>query len=233
MYAATGSSARDLQAMSDEVKHLTERRAELEELELVSMLDQDPIDAELAALDERAAPLLTQADELRAEIVRQQEVIDAELTAAGSARAADGRPAARRAGRPLRDVAGPAQGHRGGPPHQEPLRRLPPRALLGRGGADPRPAGRARSPRASSAAASSCRSEAPSVPVLILVRHGESEANARGLLLGRTDAALTELGRAQVGAARALVRDPVVEVRTSPLSRARDTAELLALGPTP
>ena len=67
--------------------------------------------------------------------------------------------------------------------------------------------------------------------MLILVRHGESEANARGLLLGRTDAALTEKGRAQAGAARALVYDPVVEVRTSPLARARDTAELLALGP--
>jgi broad specificity phosphatase PhoE len=67
--------------------------------------------------------------------------------------------------------------------------------------------------------------------VLILVRHGESEANARGLLLGRTDAALTELGRAQVVAARALVRDPVADVRTSPLSRARDTAALLELAP--
>jgi len=66
--------------------------------------------------------------------------------------------------------------------------------------------------------------------VLILVRHGESEANARGLLLGRTDAALTDTGRAQVVAARALVRDPVAEVRTSPLSRARDTADLLDLG---
>jgi alpha-ribazole phosphatase len=67
--------------------------------------------------------------------------------------------------------------------------------------------------------------------VLILIRHGESEANAAGLLLGRTDAALTETGRAQVLAARALVRDPVVEVRTSPLVRARDTADLLALDP--
>ncbi|MFZ0250967.1 MAG: hypothetical protein WAL61_13555, partial [Acidimicrobiales bacterium] len=36
MYAATSSSARDLQAMNDEVRHLTERRAELEELELVA-----------------------------------------------------------------------------------------------------------------------------------------------------------------------------------------------------
>jgi probable phosphoglycerate mutase len=67
--------------------------------------------------------------------------------------------------------------------------------------------------------------------VLILVRHGESVANAQGLLLGRTDAELTDVGRAQAVAARSLLRDPVVEVRTSPLSRARDTAALLRLGP--
>jgi alpha-ribazole phosphatase len=66
--------------------------------------------------------------------------------------------------------------------------------------------------------------------VLILVRHGESVANAQGLLLGRTDAALTENGRAQAAAAAALVVDPVVELRTSPLGRARDTAALLGLG---
>jgi probable phosphoglycerate mutase len=66
--------------------------------------------------------------------------------------------------------------------------------------------------------------------MLILVRHGESEANARGLLLGRTDADLTEVGRAQVVAARTLLREPVAEVRTSPLRRARDTADLLSLG---
>jgi broad specificity phosphatase PhoE len=66
--------------------------------------------------------------------------------------------------------------------------------------------------------------------VLILVRHGESVANAQGLLLGRTDAELTDSGRAQAVAARALVCDPVAEVRTSPLRRARDTAALLDLG---
>jgi broad specificity phosphatase PhoE len=67
--------------------------------------------------------------------------------------------------------------------------------------------------------------------MLILVRHGESVANARGLLLGRTDAELTDAGRAQALSARTLVHGPVVEVRSSPLRRARDTAELLALGP--
>ena len=66
--------------------------------------------------------------------------------------------------------------------------------------------------------------------MLILVRHGESVANAQGLLLGRTDVELTAAGRAQAVAARSLLRDPVAEVRTSPLRRARDTAELLGLG---
>ena len=65
--------------------------------------------------------------------------------------------------------------------------------------------------------------------MLILVRHGESVANAQGLLLGRTDAELTDLGRAQAAAVPALLSQPVVEIRTSPLARARDTAGLLGL----
>lgn len=64
--------------------------------------------------------------------------------------------------------------------------------------------------------------------MLVLVRHGESEANARGLLLGRTDAPLTEFGRAQAVAVRSILRRPLAQVRNSPLQRARDTARLLA-----
>jgi predicted nucleic acid-binding Zn-ribbon protein len=89
MYAATGSSGRDLQAMQDEVRHLTERRAELEELELVSMLEQDPIDAELAALRVRTEPLETQAVELRALVGEGQVEIDAALAEAHEARSAE------------------------------------------------------------------------------------------------------------------------------------------------
>jgi probable phosphoglycerate mutase len=66
--------------------------------------------------------------------------------------------------------------------------------------------------------------------VLILIRHGESVANAQGLLLGRTDAELTETGRAQAAAVPTLLERPVAEVRSSPLCRAVDTAELLGLG---
>jgi broad specificity phosphatase PhoE len=63
--------------------------------------------------------------------------------------------------------------------------------------------------------------------VLILVRHGESTANAQGLLLGRTDVELTEEGRAQAASVRALLHAPVRSLRSSPLTRARTTAALL------
>jgi hypothetical protein len=89
MYAATSSSSRDLQAMNDEVRHLTERRAELEELELVAMLEQDPIDGELAALRERAAPLEAQAAVLRQQVAESQVEIDAALGEAIRSRAAE------------------------------------------------------------------------------------------------------------------------------------------------
>jgi predicted nucleic acid-binding Zn-ribbon protein len=89
MYASTSSSGRDLQAMNEEVRHLTDRRAELEELELVAMLDQDPIDAELAALGGRRAPLEAQAEELRRQVATEAGDIDAQLAAAADARSAE------------------------------------------------------------------------------------------------------------------------------------------------
>ncbi|MGO8871956.1 MAG: histidine phosphatase family protein [Acidimicrobiales bacterium] len=65
--------------------------------------------------------------------------------------------------------------------------------------------------------------------MLILVRHGESTGNAEGRLLGRIDAPLTERGLAQ---ARTL--GPSVagasRIISSPLARARDTAEALGTG---
>jgi hypothetical protein len=89
LYAATGSSARDLQAMNEEVKHLTDRRAELEELELVAMLDADPIDAELAALRARMAPLEAKAKELHEQVEHERLEIDAAIASAAGTRAAE------------------------------------------------------------------------------------------------------------------------------------------------
>ena len=89
MYATSSSSGRDLQAMNEEVRHLTDRRAELEEQELVIMLELDPVDAELAVLRERMAPLEARAKELRAEVERESLEIDAEIASATGTRAAE------------------------------------------------------------------------------------------------------------------------------------------------
>jgi broad specificity phosphatase PhoE len=60
--------------------------------------------------------------------------------------------------------------------------------------------------------------------MLLLVRHGQTAANADGLLLGRADPPLSPLGRAQA-AALARVVPPAARVIVSPLRRARETAD--------
>jgi broad specificity phosphatase PhoE len=58
--------------------------------------------------------------------------------------------------------------------------------------------------------------------VLVLVRHGQTPANAQGLLLGRSDPPLTDMGRSQARAlAGLLAPDRLI---SSPLRRARETA---------
>jgi predicted nucleic acid-binding Zn-ribbon protein len=89
MYAARGSSTRDLQAMDEEVRHLNGRRGELEEEELVAMVDQEPIDAALRALAERRQPIEEKAAVLRAEVAESQREIDGELVTAREQRAAE------------------------------------------------------------------------------------------------------------------------------------------------
>jgi probable phosphoglycerate mutase len=61
----------------------------------------------------------------------------------------------------------------------------------------------------------------------LLVRHGQSTWNERGLWQGRADPPLTELGRRQASlAARSLGTVDVIVAST--LERARDTAEIIA-----
>ncbi|HXV94072.1 MAG TPA: histidine phosphatase family protein [Pseudonocardia sp.] len=67
--------------------------------------------------------------------------------------------------------------------------------------------------------------------MLILVRHGQTDANARGLLLGRADPPLNETGRRQARALAAAVPRGA-RIVSSPLARARDTAAVLAAGGT-
>jgi probable phosphoglycerate mutase len=66
--------------------------------------------------------------------------------------------------------------------------------------------------------------------VIALVRHGETEANARRLLLGRADPSLSDIGRAQAMAvAERLSReDRPIGVVSSPLRRTRETATCIA-----
>jgi probable phosphoglycerate mutase len=60
--------------------------------------------------------------------------------------------------------------------------------------------------------------------VLYLVRHGRTAANAQGLLQGRLDPPLDEVGQRQAAAIAAMV-GPVDEVISSPLVRACETAD--------
>lgn len=61
---------------------------------------------------------------------------------------------------------------------------------------------------------------------LILVRHGQTEANKNSLALGRADVPLNDLGREQASRlAKALSDRPITNVYASPLSRTRETAE--------
>jgi broad specificity phosphatase PhoE len=62
----------------------------------------------------------------------------------------------------------------------------------------------------------------------VFVRHGESEANAGGVIQGRSDFNLSGKGRDQaLRTASALVDFKPYRIYTSPLSRARETAQII------
>ncbi|WP_273845139.1 histidine phosphatase family protein [Rubrobacter calidifluminis] len=64
---------------------------------------------------------------------------------------------------------------------------------------------------------------------LLLVRHGQSTANAEGVWQGQLDFPLSEEGRIQARlTGKALSSEPLSAVYTSPLSRALETAEIIA-----
>jgi broad specificity phosphatase PhoE len=68
----------------------------------------------------------------------------------------------------------------------------------------------------------------PELQELLLVRHGQSTANAKGIWQGQMEFPLSERGRAQAGiAARGLSDEPFQGLYSSPLSRAFETAEII------
>ncbi|NKB54962.1 MAG: histidine phosphatase family protein [Alphaproteobacteria bacterium] len=63
----------------------------------------------------------------------------------------------------------------------------------------------------------------------LFLRHGQSESNVDGLIGGATDYALTEAGREQARAAgERLLGHAITAIYSSPLSRAFDTAQMVA-----
>jgi len=65
---------------------------------------------------------------------------------------------------------------------------------------------------------------------IFLVRHGQDTYNAAGLLNGRTDTELTELGREQAKAVAEKLRDNDVQlIYASPLKRAYETARIIGI----
>ena len=73
-----------------------------------------------------------------------------------------------------------------------------------------------------------------SLTTLILVRHGESEWNRAGRIQGQVNSPLTDLGINQSKAIRdylsGIILNQELEIYTSPLDRAIQTAEIIAQG---
>jgi len=81
-------ASRELQAMNEEVKHLSRHISELEDREIEIMEALEPLDKELSAGDVTRSALDADADRLRVAIVTTEQALDAELAEENQARAA-------------------------------------------------------------------------------------------------------------------------------------------------
>jgi uncharacterized protein len=88
MFGGQGTSARDLQAMDDEVKHLSRHISELEDREIEIMEALEPLDAELGTAKVEGDALSQDRDRLRGTIDTAVVDIDAEIASQATARAA-------------------------------------------------------------------------------------------------------------------------------------------------
>lgn len=67
------------------------------------------------------------------------------------------------------------------------------------------------------------------MPTLFLVRHGETDWNRSGQIMGERPIPLNRQGQAQAQRLAALLKDrPIRAIYSSPVARARQTAEILA-----
>ena len=79
LYSARGVAGRELAQMEAEISQLNHRRAEIEEVELQLLVDQEPLDAEIADADKRLSDLDGDATTLRRAVAAADVEIDSEL----------------------------------------------------------------------------------------------------------------------------------------------------------
>jgi predicted nucleic acid-binding Zn-ribbon protein len=79
LYGARGVAGRELAQMEAEITQLNHRRAGIEEVELQLLVDQEPLDAEIADAEKRLADLDGDAATLRQAVVAADVEIDGEL----------------------------------------------------------------------------------------------------------------------------------------------------------
>ncbi len=88
LYGGTVSLIRELQALQSEVESLKRRKSTLEDEVLEAMTEREPLDEEVAVLEEQWADLEATAGDRRATLAEGQAAIDAELASEVDARAA-------------------------------------------------------------------------------------------------------------------------------------------------
>ena len=88
LYSGEVSAPRELLAMEADVASLRRHRADIEDRVLEAMQDREPLDAEVATLDQERAALDAEVDQLRAVLATETKDIDAELSTELEARAA-------------------------------------------------------------------------------------------------------------------------------------------------
>lgn len=79
LYGARGVAGRELAQMEAEITQLNHRRAQIEEVELQLLVDQEPLDAEIADADKRLFELDTEAGAVRRAVAAADVEIDSEL----------------------------------------------------------------------------------------------------------------------------------------------------------
>jgi predicted nucleic acid-binding Zn-ribbon protein len=81
LYGGSITSPKELQALQDEIANLGTRQRQLEDQELDLMEQAEPVQAELAGIDERSAALIAEIDALRGAVAEVGADVDAELAA--------------------------------------------------------------------------------------------------------------------------------------------------------